>query len=870
MSIRSLSLGRWFRHLPTLAGIAAFGLGATVLFGWATGRVALVQVRPDLPPMQVNTALSFAAAGLALLLVRHRWRRLGLVLGVGVASLAVLVFSQYVTGLDLGIDQFLLAPWTTAWSPYPGRMAPSTAVGFAVIGLAIILAGMGRHGFAVSLAGALAFTLGGIALVVQLNEGPSGFMGSANRMAVSTAAGFALLGAGMMSLGYRGMRSQTNWRGHLVAASAAVLAAFLLWQSLLVQEDEQLRRLVSNTMGRIVAEIELTISQSAGTLGVLARGFATSDEEIFDRVSSELVAAEAIAGLRRVERLERPLPAQPPAAAAPLADPDRRATLVEELLDHVDRAGGPAIAGPFGEGDEDGVIRLVVPAPEPRQRRIYVSAVIDVDPFFGAVVSTLGPGFEVRVSNGARAVFRTSSPGEVEPLQRSAAMAIPGPDGWSVTVAPLESVRAEYSSHLPQVVFGASLVLAFLLGLIAQFGSEQARRVERYDRMVRRRTQALEETMARLHETKQQLEEEARAKDRFLRVLGHELRNPLGAIQSALAVIRAEFDPAIADRLPLDVVERQTQQLRGIVGDLLDISLIERGKLRVERQPLDLAALVREAAEARRVDAERGNIALALDTPADPVWVEGDETRLVQVIDNLLTNALKHSADGGHVEVAVDLDDDGSGALLSVKDDGEGIAPELLETIFDPFVQTTENQNDGQGLGLGLSIVKGLVERHDGNVEAHSDGVDRGAEFVCRFPAISSSDVQETGAEDDVERARSRILLVDDHEDGARMLASLLDKAGFEVRLAHDGATALRLAEDQPPDAVICDLNLPDMDGFEVARKMRARPEMETTPIFAVTGYGDERALEETQNAGFDAHFLKPVDIQELKAALTP
>ena len=354
------------------------------------------------------------------------------------------------------------------------------------------------------------------------------------------------------------------------------------------------------------------------------------------------------------------------------------------------------------------------------------------------------------------------------------------------------------------------------------------------------------------------------AKDEFLAMLGHELRNPLAAIQSAIAV--AHLDSARRDRA-LDIARRQALQLRRLVDDLLDVARVTQGKIVLRKERLSLALVVERALEsARERLADRGH-SLAVSLPAD-ISVEVDPARMEQVLVNLLGNAAKYTPPGGHIDVRAQRV--GPEIVLTVRDDGIGISADILPRVFDVFSQGSGDldRRDG-GLGLGLALVKRLVELHGGRVEARSNGCGRGTELTLHLPAPDGPPQQPArGSETSlaVQESRARVLIVDDDADAADSLAMLLEILGHKVETAHDGLVALELIEHTRPQVILVDIGLPGIDGFEVARRARLLPCTESALLVALTGYGREEDKAQSRAAGFDYHLTKPIEIDTLKA----
>lgn len=371
-----------------------------------------------------------------------------------------------------------------------------------------------------------------------------------------------------------------------------------------------------------------------------------------------------------------------------------------------------------------------------------------------------------------------------------------------------------------------------------------------------------------LHQRVSELALAHRRKDEFLAMLAHELRNPLTPIKNALHILRFKGDePQTVARMRA-LMERQVGHFARLVDDLLDVSRVTQGKLTLKPERLDLARLARDCAADHQAELERARVTLVADTPETPVWVSGDATRLSQVVDNFLTNALKFSNPGG--EVAITVRADGERARLAVRDDGVGIEPEVLPTIFEVFAQADKSlARSPGGLGLGLAIVRGLVELHGGTVGARSEGLGRGAEFIVSLPLVREPPALSAAAEPRVgPRQRRRVLVVEDSHDSADSLRLLLEVAGYEVRLAATGRAGVELAATWRPELVICDIGLPEMDGYAVARALRQDPATAGAALIAVTGYGRDEDIALARAAGFDEHLCKPADPDALLALL--
>jgi signal transduction histidine kinase len=385
------------------------------------------------------------------------------------------------------------------------------------------------------------------------------------------------------------------------------------------------------------------------------------------------------------------------------------------------------------------------------------------------------------------------------------------------------------------------------------------------EQRVAERTSALEATTAALQEANHR-------KDEFLAMLAHELRNPLAPIRTAVQLLRLKELAEQHRNRARDVIERQVEHLVNLIDDLLDVSRITRGMITLQLEPVLIGAIVARAVETARpvIDAHRH--ILEVDMPDELISVEGDKTRLVQVIANILHNAAKFMDPGGRIRLSAQRD--GQYVAIRISDTGIGIAPELIPRIFELFTQVHSKSERAQGgLGIGLALVRRLTEMHGGAVSVRSDGAGKGCEFTVRLPvmasplAVLSKQRKETGAVPEIEPRR--ILVADDNHDAAEALSLQLQLAGHDVRTAHDGAEALAVATTFDPDIVLLDLGMPKMDGYEAARQLRLRStEGRTLTLIALTGWGQQQDRDRTADAGFDAHLVKPVAEAQLFRAL--
>jgi CheY-like chemotaxis protein/two-component sensor histidine kinase len=360
-----------------------------------------------------------------------------------------------------------------------------------------------------------------------------------------------------------------------------------------------------------------------------------------------------------------------------------------------------------------------------------------------------------------------------------------------------------------------------------------------------------------------------RRKDEFLATLGHELRNPLAPILNSLEIMKlaGAFEQPRTRQAGV-VMERQIRHLNRLVDDLMEVSRITRGVIEVKKEPLDLTAIVKAAIETSRpvLDNLRHELLTVFDP--EPMFVTGDPVRLTQVFANLLNNAAKYTNHGGHITVTTRRER--GEAVVTVKDDGIGIAPALLSNVFDMFMQVDRSTRRSQGgLGIGLTLVRSLVGMHGGTVEARSEGPGLGSEFTVRLPAMAAQQIANAPRRLVEPLPARRILIVDDSRDGGESLAMLLRVLGAEIALAHSGRQALECVDSFKPDVVLLDIGMPGMDGYEVARRIRSNPNNRHISLIALTGWGQDEDRRRSVAAGFDHHLVKPADIDQLRQLLT-
>jgi signal transduction histidine kinase/ActR/RegA family two-component response regulator len=362
-----------------------------------------------------------------------------------------------------------------------------------------------------------------------------------------------------------------------------------------------------------------------------------------------------------------------------------------------------------------------------------------------------------------------------------------------------------------------------------------------------------------------------RRKDEFLAMLAHELRNPLAPIRAASDLLRLPTLDADKVQKTSEIISRQVRHMTGLIDDLLDLSRVSRGLVTLHEELLDARQIVINAVEQVRplVDLKRHR--LTIQTSHETAFIHADQKRLVQVIANILNNAARYTPEGGEITLATNIDH--ASVSYIVSDNGIGIAPNVIDRVFDMFAQAERSSDRSQGgLGIGLALVKNLVMLHRGSVSAFSEGVGKGSRFTVTLPRVADPDVDVEFREREIIPASDqhlRLLIVDDNDDAGHMLGLLLESAGYQVTVVQSASAGLERAESDAPDVFLLDIGLPEMDGNELARQLRKTPQGAKATLIAITGYGQEVDRKQTAAAGFDYHFVKPVDTQDLLSLLS-
>jgi PAS domain S-box-containing protein len=364
----------------------------------------------------------------------------------------------------------------------------------------------------------------------------------------------------------------------------------------------------------------------------------------------------------------------------------------------------------------------------------------------------------------------------------------------------------------------------------------------------------------------EELQRTERQMDEFLAMLAHELRNPLSPIQSTLDVMERKPNDVGTWNWARAIIQRQTRQLSRLVDDLLDVSRITRGKITLKREPVDLKATITQVIESLRATIDAQQHTVDVKVPEKRLLIDADPTRIAQILSNVIGNAIKYAHQGGHISVHASAEE--GFVSLAITDDGIGMAAELVPRVFDLFVQGDGGLDRRQGgLGVGLTIAKRLVDLQGGTLTADSAGPGQGSRFTLGFPLLPVERIPKQSDTPGVTAASRprRVLIVDDNEDAAESLATLIGMLGHEATVLHDGREALGVAAARRPDLMLLDIGLPGMDGFEVARRLRSIPELKDVRLIACTGYGRDEDVRKMGEAGFDRHLVKPVSAAQLE-----
>ena len=905
MPVSSSPVPRWI--VLSAAAVALVG-GIVTLLGWGLDVPWLADMFGSGVWMMPNAALAAAFTGVALALIGCGVRR-GALLGLVPAVLGGLTLVQHLTGADFGIDRVVLPRnWGQHLVVQYGRMGLPASVSFTLLGAALLLLNA-RGAHARQTAAACGLVTASIALlsIVGFLYDAAALIGQPELTAISaqTAVAVLVLSIGVVAAVPEAFPTRTMLGSSAAATMVRRAAPFVVLVPIVVGalrvqgEDAGLYDTGFGSAVRSLLEVALLTGLLAWTAAAVARherSLAESRERlegILASISDQFQAVDRHGRHTYVNRSLRSLLAENGVDADRLPGRDALAVwpalaelpAVQRLRDALERR----VAVEF-ETEVPAWSRWfsVRASPTPDGGLAIVSQ--DVTRRRATEAALRASEAELRLlSNRLSGFLETAAIG----LHRVA------PDGtilWAneAELAMLGYSREEYFGHGIAEFHDDPANVDDLLGRL-----RRGERLTGYGTRMRCRDGSVKDVVVdssvlwdegrfmhtqcftrdvteqrrlerELHERMQQLREADRRKDEFLATLAHELRNPLAPIRNMLEVLRHTGAEPAAVLQARAIMDRQLRHLTRLIDDLLDVSRISTGRIVLRMGPTDLGAVVQHALDGAAPAIGAAKHHLTVVVPPHPVHVHGDPIRLAQIVGNLLDNACKYTEPGGGGSISLHVETAGQEVAIRVRDNGVGVPSGMLARIFDMFTQVDRSAARAQeGLGIGLSLVKRLVEMHGGSVSAHSDGLGQGCEITVRLPALAAGAAESPPATGTAAPARGcRILVVDDNRDAARSLAMLLELSGHTIATAGDGLEALAAAAAFHPDVVLLDIGMPKMDGYEVARRLRADPRGVQLVLVAVTGWGQEQDRQRAADAGFDAHLVKPLEPDALARLL--
>ena len=897
------SLPTWPRGLVVATAAFAVLGGCVTLLGWAADMERLTDWRNDGVSMFPNAAVCAVASGLALVLSGIESRRLPRVsawLGILVGLIGGLTLVEHSSGLDLGIDTLLFhRSWGQGAAAAPMRIGPPASISFLLVGTALVLLGRGPRARGASVAcGVTVAAIAMLSLVGRLYGAEQMYMiPGVTGIALQTAAILIGLGIGLVASaperepmrtvlepGAPGILVRRAWPV-VVGCSLAIgclrvliqneglvdtalgtaagtlvqitlLTVVLWWAAGKVRGHEQALRRSEVEVRRQADQLAAFVDTAAigmhrvgpdGTIlwandaELKTLGYAR-DEYVGHHISEfhadRAVLADILARLRRGEKLfEYP-------AEMKCRDGSLKSVLIDSSV-------------LWGEGrflHTQCFMRDITERKSAEESRGLLAAIVEASD--DAVVSKTVEGIITSWNAGAERIFGYRAE---EAVGRPIELIVPSDrleEEHGILARIRRGERIDHFETVRRTKDGRLLDISLTISPVKD-GSGRIIGASKIARDITERKRAEAER-----------EESTRRKDEFIAILAHELRNPLAPIRNAARYLkqRGSSDPNL--RRPIDMVERQVAQMSRLIDDLLDVSRISRGTLDLRRERVACAEIVEAAVDACRDEVQAKGQHLRVRLPRGPVELEADRERLVQVLSNLIGNAAKYTPTGGDIDVAVDVVSAATLAI-SVRDNGIGIPPGKLTEIFDLFARVEHSLERQGGLGIGLTLVRQLVELHGGTIEARSEGVGHGSEFIVRLPVVVATvDAPAAVAEPGHAGPPLRILVADDNQDAAESLMLLLQMGGHEVHAVFDGDAAISAIEELRPDVALLDIGMPGANGYEVARRVREHAWGEQVHLVALTGWSQPADKRRAEEAGFDAHLVKPVPPEALDRLL--
>jgi PAS domain S-box-containing protein len=893
----------WPKRVAEVAALYAIAAGLVTLAGWFADVQRLTDWLNDGISMFPTAAVCAVASGLALLLhatAPRRARAATSGIGALVALVGGLTLVEHLTGIDLGIDTLLIArTWGQGAAAAPMRIGPPASTSFLVLGTALVLLGRALRARGVAAAC-------GVLVVATAALSLTGYLYGAKQMytvpwvtgiALQTASMLLALGVGIVvSVPDREpMRTllDPGAAGMVVrrALPVVIVLAFALgWLRVLIQD----RGLVDTALGTVLrtlvetALLTVLLWWAAAQVRTYDRAHRESEAEV-SRQAAELAAFvdTAAIGLHRVgpdgvilwandAELETLGYARDEYVGHHIGEFHADRAVLADILERLHR-GERLLEYPAQMKCRDGSLKSVLidsralwengrfvhtqgftrdvtDRRRAEQTRALLAAIVEASA--DAIVSKTLDGVITSWNAGAERIFGYSA---AEAVGRPIDLVIP-PDRLAEERDILRRLRrGERIDHYETVrraKDGRLLDVSLSLSPIRD-GSGQVTGASKIARDITDRKRAELER-----------EESNRRKDEFIAILAHELRNPLAPVRNAARYLKLTGPGDSDARRQVDMIERRVAQMSRLIDDLLDVSRISRGRLELRRERVACSEVVEAAIDDCRDELEAKGQYLGVTMPPGPVELEADRERLVQVLSNIIGNAVKYTPTGGRIMVTVTVPTPGT-LVISVADDGIGIPPAKLTEIFDLFAQVDHSLERQGGLGIGLTLVRQLTELHGGAVEARSQGIGHGSEFILMLPVVVTAGAHAV-APAAAERASTplSILVADDNQDAAESLALLLELSGHEVHAVFDGEAAISAAQQLLPDVALLDIGMPKADGYEIARRIRDHAWGKGIYLVALTGWGQQSDKRQAEEAGFDAHLVKPVPPETLDRLL--